>query len=55
MDESVTKTLLALKDTEVRMSPAEGSALQELGNRLNQRRVSEAGSKSDRWSPLKKI
>jgi hypothetical protein len=40
MDESAAKTLLALwlalKDTEVRLSPAEGSALQEIGNRLNQ-------------------
>ena len=42
MDESAAKTLLALwlalKDTEVRLSTAADSALQEIGNRLNQRR-----------------
>ncbi len=58
MDESSAKTLLALwlalKDTEVRLSPAEASALQEIGNRLNQRRVSEAGLKSDRWESIEK-
>ena len=40
MDESSAKNLLALwlalKDTEVRLSPAEDSTLQEIGNRLNQ-------------------
>jgi len=40
IDESSAKTLLALwlalKDTEVRLSPAEDSTLQEIGNRLNQ-------------------
>jgi hypothetical protein len=50
MDESAAKTLLALwlalKDTEVRLSPAEGSALQEIGNRLNQRR--------DTWESIEK-
>lgn len=50
MDESAAKTLLALwlalKDTEVHLSPAEDSALQEIGNRLNQRRVS--------WESLEK-
>src|SRR4028118_1360368 len=42
MDESAAKTVLALwlalKDTEVCLSPAEASALQEIGNQLNQRR-----------------
>ena len=50
MDESAAKTVLALwlalKDTEVRLSPAEGSALQELGNRLNQRH--------DTWESIEK-
>ena len=50
MDESTAKTLLALwlalKDTEVRLSPAEASALQEIGNQLNQRR--------DTWESIKK-
>ena len=50
MDESAAKTLLALwlalKDTEVRLSPAEASALQEIGNRLNQRR--------DTWESIEK-
>jgi hypothetical protein len=50
MDESAAKTLLALwlalKDTEVRLSPAEGSALQEIWNRLNQRH--------DTWESLEK-
>jgi hypothetical protein len=40
MDESAAKTLLALwlalKDIEVRLSPAEDSTLQEISNRLNQ-------------------
>jgi hypothetical protein len=50
MDESAAKTVLALwlalKDTEVRLSPAEASALQEIGNRLNQRR--------DTWESIEK-
>ncbi len=50
MDESAAKTLLALwlalKDTEVSLSPAEGSALQEIGNRLNQRH--------DTWESIEK-
>jgi len=50
MDESAAKTLLALwlalKDTEVRLSTAADSALQEIGNRLNQRR--------DTWQSIKK-
>ena len=50
MDESAAKTLLALwlalKDTEVRLSTAENSALQEIGNRLNQRH--------DTWESIEK-
>ena len=50
MDESAAKTLLALwlalKDTEVRLSTAADSALQEIGNRLNQRR--------DTWQSIEK-
>ncbi len=50
MDESAAKTLLALwlalKDTEVSLSPAESYSFQEIGNRLNQRR--------DRWESIKK-
>jgi hypothetical protein len=49
-DESAAKTLLALwlalKDTEVRLSTAADSALQEIGNRLNQRR--------DTWQSIEK-
>jgi hypothetical protein len=50
MDESAIKTLLALwlalEDTEVRLSPAEGSALQEIGNQLNQHH--------DTWESIEK-
>ena len=50
MDESSAKSLLALwlalKDSEVRLSPAEDSALQEIGNRLNQR--------LDTWDSIEK-
>lgn len=50
MDESAAKTLLALwlalKDTEVSLSPAESSSFQEIGNRLNQRR--------DTWESIEK-
>jgi len=50
MNKSATKTLLtlwlALKDTEVGLSPAEGSALQEIGNRLNQNH--------DTWESIEK-
>ena len=50
MDESSAKSLLALwlalKDTEVSLSPAEGSALQEIGNRLNQ--------SHDTWESIEK-
>lgn len=50
MDESSAKTLLALwlalKDTEVALSPIEVSALQEIGNQLNQHR--------DTWESIEK-